>query len=54
MEINKITRLQKLQGMFKIKEIMETAKEATSEKLEDKDMDLAEIKLPYLCSSNGY
>jgi len=45
-EINKMPRLQKLQSMFKIKEIMETANEATAEKLKDKNMNLAEINYP--------
>jgi len=39
-EINKIPRLQKLQSMFKIKEIMKIANKATAEKLKDKDLNL--------------
>ena len=45
-EINKISRLQKLRSTVKIKEIMETANEATAEKLKDKNENLAEINYP--------
>jgi exoribonuclease R len=45
-EINKIPRRQKLQSMFKIKEIMKTANEATAEKLKDKDLNLNDINHP--------
>jgi hypothetical protein len=42
-EINKRPRLQKLQSMFKIKEIVKTAKEATAVILKDTDLNLTEI-----------
>jgi len=42
-EINKKPRLQKLQSMFKIKEIMKNANEAIEEILKVKDLNLTEI-----------
>ena len=48
-EMNKRPRQQKLQSMFKIKEIVKTAKEATAEMIKDKDLNLTEIH-----SSNSY
>ena len=42
-EITKRSRLQKLQSIFKIKEIVKIANEAIAETLKDKDMSLTEI-----------
>jgi hypothetical protein len=42
-EISKIPKLQKIQSMFKIKEMMKTANEATTEKLKDKDLNTNDI-----------
>ena len=50
-ESNKITRLQRLQSMFKIKEIMETDNEATAEKLRDRNMNQTEINYPIYASA---
>jgi hypothetical protein len=43
MATNKRPRLQKLQSMFKIKEIVKTANEAIAEILKDKYVNLTEI-----------
>ena len=40
--------------MFKIKEIVKNANEATAEILKDKDLNVTEINNLYLCSSNGH
>jgi len=42
-EINRRWRLQKLQSMFKIDELMKTANEAVAETLEDKDLNLTKV-----------
>jgi len=42
-EINKRLRLQKIPGMFKIKETVKTANEARVEILKDKDLNLTEV-----------
>jgi len=42
-EIDKTPRLQKLQNMFKIKAVMQTANKAMEEILDGKDLNVAEL-----------
>jgi hypothetical protein len=46
-ETDKRPRLQKLQHMFKVKEIMETANEAMAEILAGKDLNMTEFTTSY-------